>query len=139
VGRSHIGIELPVRVEMPQAAALYSQPQVLSLRVSNHTDPAGFDADNLAELQPTLDEVGSLGGFVVGDKYLNTESVTGWAGYANKVRIVRVPATKTVRSDSGATTFRFHSPGPALTFDTIQYFLEARTSLGTGRTFAVPA
>lgn len=139
VGRSHIGIELPVKVEMPQSASLYAQPQVLSFRTSNHTDPAGFDQDNLAELQPTTDEAGSLGGFVVGDKLLNTETVTGWSGYPNKVRIVRVPGTKTVRADSGVTTFRYHTAAPTLAFDNIQYFLEARTSLGTARTFAVPA
>lgn len=138
IGRSHIGIELPVKVEMPQSASLYSQPQVLSFRTSNHTDPAGFDQDNLADLQPTTDEAGSLGGFVVGDKLLNTETVKGWSGYPNKVRIVRVPGTKTVRADSGVTTFRYHTVAPTLAFDNIQYFLEARTSLGTARTFAVP-
>ncbi len=139
IGRSHIGIELPVKVEMPQSASLYEQPQVLSFRTTNHTDPAGFDADNLAELQPTTDEAGSLGGFVVGDKLLNTEAVKGWSGYPNKVRIVRVPGSKTVRSDSGLTTFRYHTGGTALAYDNIQYFLEARTSRGTARTFAVPA
>lgn len=138
VGRSHMGIELPMKVEPTQSAELYAQPQVVSLRVSNHTDPAGFDADNLAELQATVDEVGSLGGFIVGDKYLNTEAVQGWEGYHNKVRIVAVPGTKTVRSDSGLTTFRFHTPGPAFAPDTIQYYLEAKTGFGTSRTFALP-
>lgn len=139
VGRSHIGIELPIKVEPTQSAQLYQQPQVISFCVANYTNPAlPFDADNLATLQPTLDEAGSLGGFIVGDKYLNTEDVKGWAGYHNKVRIVCVPGTKTVRSDSGATTFRFHNAAAAIAPDNIQYFLEARTSLGTARTFAVP-
>lgn len=137
IGRSHIGIELPVMCEQPQSAQEFLSPQVLSFKVCNHGNPAGFDADNVAELQPTTDEVGSLGGFIIGDKYLNTEADKGWAGYANKVRIVRTPGVKTVRADSAVTTFRFGIDDQT-NLDVIYYYLEARSGLGTGRTFAVP-
>lgn len=139
IGRTHIGLEVPMLVEPKQAAQEFELPQILSLRVTNHTDPAGFDADNVAELQPTTDAGGSLGGFILGDSFLNTETIKGWAGDPNKVRLVCVPGSKTVRADSGATTFRFHTAtGAAFAADTIYYYLEARSGVGTRKTFALP-